>query len=131
MFSNLEKHRRAVVDLACDVLCDAAGVGQEFGDSGFDLFADFDNGPLASTDKPRSHRDAILAEADSCDGIYLYLTAHDSDPNKPYHSFILIMWGNGVGNCVADYSSNLDKVEESIEVSRISDLMDHVEFMEI
>ena len=132
-YSNLEKHRRAVVDMACDVLCSAAGLPHEFDASGITLYADFEGEPLASADRPNAHRENILAVADACDGVYLYTLPSSKNPDDVDTQVfgILILWGNGVGNCVADYSVNLDAVEKGPEDTIIQDLMDHVEFLEI
>lgn len=103
--TNLTKHRRKVVDLACDVLCDAIEVGQDFGDlapNGLTLYADFDGEALAQTDRPRSHRDQILDAADLCDGVYLWFGDGERKPT-PQTVSILLLWGNGTGGCVQDF----------------------------
>lgn len=128
-WSNLAKHRRSVVDMACDVLCDAVGVGQDFGAGGFTLYADFQGESLGRTDKPRSHRDPILDVADACDGVHLWIARDVGGDDRT--ASIRIFWGQGVGNCVNDYSPSLDAVPEDIGTTRISDLREHVEFLEI
>lgn len=128
-YTNLEKHRRAVVDLACDVLCTAVDLPEEFNATGVDLFADFEGEPLASTSKPNADRSVILDVADCCDGIYLYATRHDE--TKDYTAFILILWGNGAGACVSDYSANLDSVDAGATGTHVQALLDHTEFLEI
>lgn len=128
--SNLTKHRRRVVDLACDVLCDYAGVGQNFGDlapDGLTLYATFCGEALAQTARPRSHRDAILDAADLCDGIYLYFATGSSTT-----CFIFLQWGDGVGECVKDYDAGLNNMDtDDTAKTHIKALLDHVEFLEI
>lgn len=129
-YTNLKRHRRSVVDMACDVLCDFMGLPHEFNATGdFDLFADFDGEALAQTCHPNAERDLILAQADTCDGINLYVVHQDEE--GIYTATIRILWGNGVGNCISDYSAKLDDVPRDGIKTHISSLMDYVEFMEI
>lgn len=123
--SNLTKHRRAVVAEACEVLRIASLMqGDDVTDT-IVIRAEFEGEPLSKGEgvTPRE----ILDVADACDGIDLRVS------RGGYSASIYILWGNGTGACVHDYSAKLDDVPEmgSARMVNIKDLLDYVEFLDI